>query len=653
MFRYILCIFLLCSSSLAYAASVDTTIGLTAPKEVARNYKKLAHFLCDGLAGDEAKANAIYNWITHNIRYDAKALQTGKLKPAQPEKVLKARMGVCEGYARLFTAMCKEAGLKAMNIDGYAKDWMFDNGTRIYIPRHMWAAVQINGKWQFTDPTWGAGGLVQAPPWWQKIINKFRRKKLYYAKKMKFKFHYDPTYFEPAPEVFCLKHLPADPVWQLADSTMPLSVFEAGDSEVIRFNNQYAKIRQHNDSLVRISDQDEDSSSYYAAERTYAYNPRFPASLAVKQSLRAQQEMKKIFGSNDDSVTTEMLLANAIRALKTSEEHLKEQKKYIPEEYNELKKKNRDKSTDARQYVTKIKSDNKKLIAQCTQYQNAADTKAERIRKKVALASARKREIDLQKIDDQSPSKSQKPAHDPEMLALTDSIKERKYQIDSIEGTKAACFLTINTAIEENTHCLEALYAALILADSYLVKEAGCRLSMMDNNDDEVIYWSTLFKEKKYVQADSLHKAYLSGYDTTINYYERLQKLQIVQYDLYKKNLHDLEKYAKWKSDDSTVKSSYLTIAANYLSAIDTGAIVVNTGIRYMNFNKKLFAGLSKIYKRQLTITDYMNNAEKMRKRIEQSTIAGRQKFDNKENNRQTAGVRKGIKELQGYLKKT
>ena len=47
-----------------------------------------------------------------------------------------------------------------------------------------------------------------------------------------------------------------------------------------------------------------------------------------------------------------------------------------------------------------------------------------------------------------------------------------------------------------------------------------------------------------------------------------------------------------------------------------------------------------------------MNNAEKMRKLIEQSTIAGRQKFDNKENAKQMANVRKGIKELQGYLKK-
>jgi len=150
------------------SAQVDTVIGITAPKT--SDYKELAHSLCDGLGGEKEKANAIYNWITHNISYDVKAMNKLNFKPEdKAEKALKNRLAVCEGYAMLFTELCREAGLKAVNIDGYAKDWIFDNGDSLYIPRHMWAAVEINGQWWLNDPTWGAGGLVQSPGVFRKI----------------------------------------------------------------------------------------------------------------------------------------------------------------------------------------------------------------------------------------------------------------------------------------------------------------------------------------------------------------------------------------------------------------------------------------------------------------------------------------------------
>lgn len=167
---------------------MDTVVRVSAPGNVFGNYKDLAHYLCDGITGAQENANAIYNWITRNIKYDVKAVQKGELKNPEVEKVFKSRRAECGGYARLLVEMCREAQLKSISIDGYAKDWMFDDGNKVYIPRHAWNAVFINGKWELADVTRGAGGLVQAPNWWRKILNKIMRNKVCYSKHLEFRF---------------------------------------------------------------------------------------------------------------------------------------------------------------------------------------------------------------------------------------------------------------------------------------------------------------------------------------------------------------------------------------------------------------------------------------------------------------------------------
>lgn len=161
-----------CSCTQTSFAQTDTLIGIATPGGGGGNYQKLAHTLCDNLPNDQLKANAIYNWITHNISYDVKALQQGKLKEEDPQKVFKQRKGMCAGYSLLFAAMCNEVGVRTMFLSGYSKDWMFDNGDKLYIPRHAWNAVYIDKKWRLVDVTWGAGKLIQAPGWLKRKLNK-------------------------------------------------------------------------------------------------------------------------------------------------------------------------------------------------------------------------------------------------------------------------------------------------------------------------------------------------------------------------------------------------------------------------------------------------------------------------------------------------
>jgi len=98
LYRLLFPLALLCC--IAVQAQIDTAIGITAPGNAARDYRSLAHYLCDGQQDDKAKANAIYNWITHNIEYDVNALKSFPVKTvARSEKAAKTLKTV-KAYAR-------------------------------------------------------------------------------------------------------------------------------------------------------------------------------------------------------------------------------------------------------------------------------------------------------------------------------------------------------------------------------------------------------------------------------------------------------------------------------------------------------------------------------------------------------------------------
>ena len=647
--RIISILLLLCIGMPAIAqVRVDTTVGINV--KGGRDYKTTAHLLCDDLRGDQLKANAIYNWITHNIRYDVEAVQNGKYKDPKPSKVYKSRLAVCEGYAELYAAMCNEVGLKAVTIDGYAKDWIFDNGDKLTIPRHEWCAVLISAQWQFVEPTWGAGGLYQAPTTLRKIINTITLRKVTYAQRLKFRFKYRPEYFLQDPLTFRLKHLPSDPMWQLTDTAMPLAVFEAGDSAVMQFNKTYDQLKQNSGELMRISSMDEDSAKYEAADRAYAFNQRFPLALALKQNARVSADVDMVLKEKDPE-KGKGLWKDAEQRLKVAQTHVKEQKTFFPDQYNTLKKKNRTKNTEAKQYMMVMTTDNKKLLAQCTKYKKNVTAKYKKNKKKYLDAEKRTRGLDATKINDLEPAKQQKPASAPEMRAIADSVSARLHLIDSLGKDIAKRSAAIDTYKALNKIRLDTLGRSLTQSDSFLMGEAIARLNMHDNYDDEVIKWSGLYKGEKYAVADTMHKYYAAYYDSVLLMSDDRYKVNVLLFDAYKKNLKDIEKYAKWNSSDTAVTDKYADMVNNYKAAIDSCNQDLLQTIAYIRGNGKLFAGLGKLYKRQLKIVGYMKQVEDIRKKLEANYIAGKQNFDNKENKKQDQSLKKAIKTMQAVYK--
>lgn len=88
-------------------------------------------------AGDEWQtALNLYQWLLDRMVYD------DTLSYYSSDAILRGT-GVCDSYARLYFLLCREAGLSAYVVYGETQ--------RGY---HAWDAVQIDGRWYYSDPTW-------------------------------------------------------------------------------------------------------------------------------------------------------------------------------------------------------------------------------------------------------------------------------------------------------------------------------------------------------------------------------------------------------------------------------------------------------------------------------------------------------------------
>ncbi|MBS4203321.1 transglutaminase domain-containing protein [Lederbergia citrea] len=97
------------------------------------------------------KAKAIYDYTAKNIAYDVKKFKNNDFKWDDGAlKTIQSKMGVCQDYAYLSTALLRASGIEARLIGGKA-------GTGAFKENHAWVEANIDGDWLVMDPTWGAG----------------------------------------------------------------------------------------------------------------------------------------------------------------------------------------------------------------------------------------------------------------------------------------------------------------------------------------------------------------------------------------------------------------------------------------------------------------------------------------------------------------
>lgn len=637
-------LFTYCSRVSLAQTQVDTLPGLVHNKYGTDHYALTAAISFDQ-HGDRAKAKAIYNWITHNIKYDVSFLRKFP-KPIEDKgmQALKTGSAVCEGYSELFVMLCRDAGLQAVAIEGYSKDFLFNNGDRFYMPRHEWAAVKIDGKWELVDATWGAGSLYQHRSWLRKMLDKISHNRKVRPKDLRFRYLYDPQYFAQDPEQFRLRHLPSDPIWQLTDTLMPLSVFEAGAKAITAFND-ISRLKQTGAKLDSVAEMSKQEKIYDFADRAYMFNNRYPVILALKDIYHAEGVVRQIAADSEVSNTDTMLKA-ATADLKRSLERIKEQRKMFPEHYNNLKRSNRAKSTDARQQVRTVVADDKRLIGVCGRYVQVAET-----RKKKALTIARavttqRKAAAATDLSGVEASGAQKKNGARELEELRDSIRVRNLRAEADSKTAAAKELKVKLMIMSSASLLDSLMKAIVGEDSLLRNEAMERIGMHDSYDDEVQKWNAVFKDQKYKGTDTLMKYYLLAYDSILFAYDDLFAARQLVTGSYEKNIAAYQQYKKWNAGYGGMNEDFLITRGHYVAACDSYAANLTTYTEYLDGNIGLFNMLRKISERQIKIVGYMEKAEKSRADIETGSIARKKAFDLKENDKLKANVQNALKEL-------
>jgi hypothetical protein len=152
-------------------------------------------YVFTALTSPTDKARAIFKWLHFNIRYDTVSYFSHNVKHSTPANTLKTGLAVCQGYAELFQAIAKEAGLECIVISGHGKGHSYSFKAGDPLPtfettNHSWCAVRIdNDEWKLVDPCWGAGHVDGV---------------LYVR-------HFNENWFSMSNEEFGEQHYPQDP----------------------------------------------------------------------------------------------------------------------------------------------------------------------------------------------------------------------------------------------------------------------------------------------------------------------------------------------------------------------------------------------------------------------------------------------------------
>lgn len=115
---------------------------------------------------DESTANASSPVRCTDRQQDVEGFFGGCIQRGTASDTIFSGKAVCEGYARVYEAIAKRAGLECIVVGGHGKGYGFTplkDGERPP-PRkasgHAWNAVKIdNGYWKLLDACWGAGSV--------------------------------------------------------------------------------------------------------------------------------------------------------------------------------------------------------------------------------------------------------------------------------------------------------------------------------------------------------------------------------------------------------------------------------------------------------------------------------------------------------------
>lgn len=185
-------------------AHIDS-VALAMPASFTKDVKVMAYYIREKFATPRERVQAIYTWISHNIKYkvyeEFHASSQAYVKADEIKKTLATREGICRDYVWLFQSLCHEVRIPCHEVLGYNRA-----GDRLMPNEHVWCAAKLEDRWWMFDPTWGSG----------------------YVDNYKFVSSPNKKYFMLTPRQMMDTHLPFDPLWQMTEEPVPYAVFDMG-----------------------------------------------------------------------------------------------------------------------------------------------------------------------------------------------------------------------------------------------------------------------------------------------------------------------------------------------------------------------------------------------------------------------------------------
>ncbi|WP_342438269.1 transglutaminase-like domain-containing protein [Paenibacillus sp. FSL L8-0436] len=154
------------NTNAVYLSSVQNVKWNSSDKAVLK-----AKQLTQGLTTDEAKVQAIYNYIVANVKYDY-TLAANVTQDYIPnnDNTLASKKGICYDYASLFATMLRSEGIPTKLVMG---------NTSYVSVYHAWNEVLLNGKWVTIDTTVDAGLGKNKETGFTKASSKYTAAKIY------------------------------------------------------------------------------------------------------------------------------------------------------------------------------------------------------------------------------------------------------------------------------------------------------------------------------------------------------------------------------------------------------------------------------------------------------------------------------------------
>ena len=224
-------VFVFSSNVVAQDPVIDTSKIQRKARWVRKKYAKypttLANRLVRNYNDDASKVIAISYWISKNIKYDVKALQSGSYFRKTSNEVLKSKKAMCGEYAILFNEMCESVGVYSERVGGYTKKFDLFPEDHLYRAEHAWSVVDIQNKWELMDLTWAAGYLKPKKQYVEKILWLLLTRP--YKIKWKFKKQYNEDWLYVPPEQMITSHFPEIDPFQLLNEPVKIEAFIAND----------------------------------------------------------------------------------------------------------------------------------------------------------------------------------------------------------------------------------------------------------------------------------------------------------------------------------------------------------------------------------------------------------------------------------------